>query len=119
VKLLLDHCVDRRLADAIEGHDVATAADRGLEQLKNGELLAAASALGFDALVTIDRNMRHQQNLDKLPLTVIELSGPETRLASLLGHVAHLEKAISMVSLLRFISIDAQGQVELLSKKVE
>jgi hypothetical protein len=35
----------------------------GWDALANGDLIAAAEAAGFDALVTADRNIRYQQNL--------------------------------------------------------
>ena len=42
-------------------------------QLENGELLRAAEASGFDAMVTSDQNIRFQQNLmgRKLALVVL------------------------------------------------
>ncbi|MGA9475967.1 MAG: hypothetical protein WBV36_26105 [Terriglobales bacterium] len=40
-----------------------TAAQQGWDTLKDGELLAAAEAEGFDLLLTTDKNIRHQQNL--------------------------------------------------------
>jgi len=38
---------------------------RGWSNLKNGDLLTQAEAEGFDALITTDQNLRHQQNLTK------------------------------------------------------
>lgn len=35
----------------------------GCGRLENGALLAAAEQAGFDALVTVDKRIRHQQNL--------------------------------------------------------
>ena len=48
MKVLLDECVDWRLARAIVGHDVKTARQMGWTTLKNGELLLLASQ-HFDA----------------------------------------------------------------------
>ena len=45
------------------GHTVETAALRGWDKLKNGELLEAAEKAGFEVLVTPDKNIRYQQNL--------------------------------------------------------
>jgi hypothetical protein len=36
VRVLLDECVDRRLAAGIEGHDVKTVPEAGWSGLKNG-----------------------------------------------------------------------------------
>jgi hypothetical protein len=44
----------------LEGHAVRTAAQQGWDTLKNGDLLAAAEAAGFDLVLTTDKNMRYQ-----------------------------------------------------------
>jgi len=49
VKVLLDECVDWRLARDIPGHSVKTARQMGWTIIKNGELLALAAA-EFDVL---------------------------------------------------------------------
>lgn len=62
MKVLLDECVDRRLAHDIVGHDVRTASQMGWTMIKDRELLALASGR-FDVFVTVDRNLSFQQNL--------------------------------------------------------
>ena len=46
----------------------------GWAKLKNGELLNAAEANGFEAFVTTDSNLRVQQNLKSRRIAVIVLS---------------------------------------------
>lgn len=60
MRVLLDECVDWRLARDIIGHDVRTARQMGWEAIQNGELLRLASQ-DFDAFVTVDRNLTFQQ----------------------------------------------------------
>jgi hypothetical protein len=43
VKVLLDECIDRRLARDLADHDVRTARQIGWTTIKNGELLALAA----------------------------------------------------------------------------
>ena len=62
--MLLDECVDRRLAANIQGHDVKTVPEAGWAALKNGDLLSRAQH-EFDALVTTDRNLPFQQDLSR------------------------------------------------------
>ena len=52
--MLLDECVDRRLADDIQRHDVMTVPDAGWAALQNGDLLARAQG-EFDALPSARR----------------------------------------------------------------
>jgi hypothetical protein len=69
VRILLDHCLPRRLARAFPTHAVRTTADEGWEKLLNGALLAVAAG-GFDVFLTIDKKLKHQQNLATLPIAV-------------------------------------------------
>ena len=64
MKLLLDECVPRKLKFMLTsgGHDCETVRDAGLSSKTNGELLKLAEGR-FDVLVTIDKNIRYQQNL--------------------------------------------------------
>jgi hypothetical protein len=54
-------------------HTVETAYERGWHDLKNGDLLARAEAEGFDALITMDQNLRYQQNLAGRRIGVVVL----------------------------------------------
>jgi hypothetical protein len=70
VKVLLDECVDWRLARDIVGHDVKTARQMDWTTVKNGALLTLASE-HFDVFVTVDRNLSFQQNLDSFSIAVL------------------------------------------------
>jgi predicted nuclease of predicted toxin-antitoxin system len=77
VKVLLDHNLPHKLRtelSAVTEHEIVTASYLGWGELKNGELLAAAQANGFEVLVTGDRNLVYQQNLIGRRLAVIALS---------------------------------------------
>ena len=82
MRILIDECVDWRLARDIPGHGVKTARQMGWTTIKNGELLALAAA-EFDIFVTVDRNLSFQQNLGSYPLAVIVLAATSNRLADL------------------------------------
>ena len=71
MKILLDHCVPRPLRRELSGHHVITTREMGWETLKNGQLLTVAQAEGFDALLTVDQNLRHQQNLQGRAMAVV------------------------------------------------
>jgi hypothetical protein len=73
VKLLFDHCVPKPFRRELIGHEVKTAYQMGWSNLSNGKLLAAGASGTFDAFITVDQNLRHQQNLSSLPLAVIVL----------------------------------------------
>jgi hypothetical protein len=56
------------------GQTVRTAAEEGWDRLRNGDLLSAAEEAGFDMLLTTDRNMRYQQNIEGRKIAVVILS---------------------------------------------
>ena len=51
--------------------------------LKNGRLLDAAEAAGFEVLITVDQNIADQQNLESRRISILILIGPTNRLADL------------------------------------
>ncbi|NWG73658.1 MAG: hypothetical protein HXY24_03470 [Rubrivivax sp.] len=74
MRILFDRGTPAPLRHALADHVVETAYERGWSTLRNGELLAAAEAAGFDAFVTTDRNLRSQQNLTSRCLGIVVLS---------------------------------------------
>lgn len=93
LRILLDECVDRGLAEAITGHEVKTVPEAGWASLKNGELLSRAQA-EFDVFVTTDRNLMFQQNLPKFDIAVLVLSAKSNRLRDLLPLVPKIAETI-------------------------
>lgn len=63
MKVLFDQGTPVPLRNHLPNHMVETAFEKGWGNLKNGDLLTQAEAEGFDALITTDQNLRHQQNL--------------------------------------------------------
>ena len=73
MRLLLDEMLDRRLRHLFgEGVEAMSVAERGWDGKKNGELLDLAQH-EFDALLTMDRGMRHQQDIEGLDLVIVVL----------------------------------------------
>jgi len=93
VRILLDECVDWRLARGIVGHEVETARQMGWTTTKNGELLALA-AKEFDVFVTVDRNLAAQQNFSAFAIAVVVLHARTNRLADLRPLVPKLLRTI-------------------------
>jgi len=82
VKLLLDECIDRRLAKDLEGHNITTVPQMGRAGVKNGALLTLAENK-FDVFITVDRNLSFQQNLPKFHISVLVLHATSNRLDDL------------------------------------
>ena len=92
-RVLLDNCVPRRLAKTLHGHAVVHAQDIGWERLSDGDLMEAAVGL-FEVIVTVDKNLRHQQVLIGRPFALIVLGGKDTKIKDLLPLVPALLAAL-------------------------
>ena len=75
MKIILDESVPQNLRLLIGGgHTVVTAWYQGWSGLKNGALLDAAEAAGFDLFITADQEMSYQQNLTGRQMALVVLS---------------------------------------------
>ena len=83
MRLLIDECVDERLRLLFSGHECQTARFASLAGLKNGQLLDAAEAAGFDVLITVDQNIPDRQDLAGRRISLVILCGPTNRLRDL------------------------------------
>lgn len=72
--------IPRGLGRVLKAHTVVEARARGWERCKNGDLLNAAEAAGFDVLVTSDKSIRYQQNLTGRKIALVVLSQGRWRL---------------------------------------
>ena len=73
MRILFDHCVTRPLRREFPHHEVRTTREMGWEALSNGDLLARAHENGFDIFLTVDQNLRYQQNLQHHPIAIVVL----------------------------------------------
>ena len=53
------------------------AIERGWDRLLNGELISPAEAEGFDILLTTDKNIRYQQNLNERRIAFVVLGNQQ------------------------------------------
>ncbi len=91
--ILFDHVTPKGIARVLSGHTVTRARERGWDTLSNGALLTAAEQAGFEVLVTADKNMRYQQNLEGRGIALIVLSTPQWPVVKL-----HLDKIVAAVN---------------------
>ena len=93
MNVLLDECVDRRLARELVAFSVRTVAELGWAGITNGELLSRAAA-EFDVLLTVDRNLPFQQHLSKYRIAVILIESASNRLSDLVKLAPRIVAAI-------------------------
>lgn len=96
MKLLLDESVPRRLAASFPAQfTVHTVQEMGWAGTANGALLTLAAQDNFDALITVDRGIAHQQNLDELSIPVVIMLASRNRLAELQPLIPGVVKVLS------------------------
>jgi hypothetical protein len=95
VRILLDHCVPRKLGSLISGHVVRTTAQERLTHLSDGDLLDAMAGR-FDVLITVDRGIRFQQNLTGRPIVIGLIEAKANTFASLSPYVPTLLQRLSV-----------------------
>lgn len=79
MKLLLDENLPGRFKNDFPEHDISTVLEQGWNGISNGELLKLMLENNFEALITFDKNLQHQQNFEKYPVRVIVLTAPSNQ----------------------------------------
>ena len=71
MKLLLDEGLPRKMKFLFSGsgHQCETAREAGFGGKENGELLSLAEGK-FDVLITVDKNLKYQQNLTNRKIAI-------------------------------------------------
>lgn len=95
VKVLFDQGTPAPLRRSLAAHVVHTAYEMGWFTLTNGELLRAAESAGFEAIVTTDKNIRHQQDIAGRRFGVLVL--PTTDWATIRRHIAEVVESLGAV----------------------
>jgi len=90
MKVLLDENLPHALRKCLSGHDTVTAAYAGLAGYKNGALLKAAIEAGFEVLVTGDKTLQYEQNLESHRIALVCLSAHAWRIIK--HHVARIRR---------------------------
>jgi hypothetical protein len=104
MKVLLDECVPRKLKRELVGHEVLTVTEHGWSGIKNGRLLTLAEA-EFDVFLTIDQNLKYQQNLKAFSIGIILLAARNNRLKTLLPLMPEVRQALENIKAGGFIRV--------------
>lgn len=82
MKLLLDENIPKKTNTQFPGHEVLRVEQMGWKGKENGELLELLVQDGFDGFVTLDQNLRYQQNLKKYPVVIFLLKARDSKPAT-------------------------------------
>ena len=97
MRILLDENIPVDLAAELVGHRVDTVVGLGWAGIANGKLLGRASGR-YDAFITMDRNIEHQQNISRLPFGILVVRAPSNRLVHLRPLVPAMLEALKALA---------------------
>lgn len=108
MRLLLDECLPRKLAPMFssQGHQCHTVREAGFEGKENGELLALAEA-SFDVLITVDKNIRYQQNMRGRNIAILIIRAPSNDLSDIQMRVPDALVALESIKPGQIIEVGA------------
>jgi hypothetical protein len=95
MKILLDECVTKKFKSFLQGFDVFTVNEMRWSGIKNGKLMGLCCDNGFDILLTIDKNLMHQQNLDKFNLTIVVLNTFTSKIEELIQFIPSFKLTVN------------------------
>ena len=102
--ILFDNGTPAPLRNALQGHIVVEAIERGWDRLANGALIAAAEAAGFEILLTTDKNMRYQQNLADRKIAFVVIGNQQW--PTLRRYVERVVAAVNAAKLGSYIEVE-------------
>jgi predicted nuclease of predicted toxin-antitoxin system len=103
MRLLLDECLPKQLKRHFTGHQALTVPEAGLAGIRNGALRRASGK--FDVFVTVDANLRFQQNLSGIALRIVVLRAVSNDMSDLLPLMPAVLEALA--------TLPASGIVEI------
>jgi uncharacterized protein (DUF433 family) len=109
MEILLDESVPVNLkADIGAGYEVKTVGDMGWLGKKNGEPISLIFSNGFNYFITVDRNLRHQQNLEGISITIFLLQTFNNRRQTLQTLLQKVKEKIEEGSLPKVVKVSWQ-----------
>ncbi len=95
MKILLDENIPTKVKfDLGEGYNVFTVRDMNWLGKKNGELLGLAAFNDFEVFITLDKNLKNQQNLDKVQIKFIVLIAKDNKHQTLQPYVEKIKNIL-------------------------
>ena len=106
MRVLIDECAPSALRHVLvqHGHSCRTVQEKGWSGKKNGELLGLAEN-EFDVLITIDTNLRYQQNLTGRKIAIVLVLAPSNRLQILRARFSACAHALETIGPGDFVEV--------------
>ncbi|MDJ0593062.1 MAG: hypothetical protein QNJ72_24270 [Pleurocapsa sp. MO_226.B13] len=106
MRILLDECVPKPLKREFADLDIKTVNEMGWSGTKNGALLKLMSGERFTILLTCDRNLKYEQNLQQAGVAVIVMVARTSRLSDLLPLIPKVRESLITIVPGELIEVD-------------
>ena len=104
MKILLDECVPYKVKSYLGGHRVYSVQMMGWGGIKNGALIKLADSQ-FDIFVTIDKNLKYQQNLSRQRMAIILISVQDNKVQTILKKISAFLGALNSIQPSQYIEV--------------
>ncbi len=98
MRILLDECVPRPLKRQLTQYQIKTVTEMGWAGTKNGQLLKKMQDEQFTILLTTDRNLRYQQNLEQAGVAIVVMVANSNRLSDLIPLISQVCDALETIA---------------------
>jgi hypothetical protein len=104
MRIIFDQATPVPIRPYLVLHVVRTAAQQGSDKLRNGDLLDVAERAGFEILLTTDKNMRYQQNLEGRRIAIVVLG--QQQWPQLHPHIERVIEAVNRATPGSYTEVD-------------
>jgi hypothetical protein len=102
MKIIIDECVPSIVKRGLPNRAIRTVQEMGWAGIKNGKLLRLVAA-DFDIFITSDKNLRYQQNLAAVDLSIILL--PSNQVPVIKALLPNIDAALEKIKTKDFVEI--------------
>ncbi|MDF3819605.1 hypothetical protein P3G55_06825 [Leptospira sp. 96542] len=95
MKILIDENLPKKLKKSLQELSVYTIQEKQWLGLKNGDLIQKMLGDGFDTLITLDQNLKYQQNLSKYPIAVLLINLENNQYSTILPYLEKIKSILS------------------------
>lgn len=102
MKIIIDECVPSIVKRGLPAREIVSVQDMSWSGIKNGELLKLVTAQ-FDVFITSDKNLRYQQNLTALAISIILL--PSNQVPVVKALLPNIDAVLSTIKEPEFVEL--------------
>jgi predicted nuclease of predicted toxin-antitoxin system len=98
MKILLDENIDVNFKEELSDFNIQTVRDNNRTGIENGKLLEPAIKNNYNVFITLDSNLRYQQNLSKYKIHILVIKTKDSRLTHIKLFLPEIKKNLIKIS---------------------